>query len=77
MHDILNDLGQENLIADPKRPGPNYYDDCKKFNWVDVLVQNHKSELLEKGLNTDIYNNDFSQDELMLLKKLKDSAVMM
>ena len=30
------------MIPDPKRPGPNYYDDCIKFNWIDALVKNHK-----------------------------------
>lgn len=40
---VLIELGHEDMIKmDPKRPGPNYYDDCKQFNWVDALVSKHK-----------------------------------
>ena len=26
------------LLENPNRPGPDYYKDCKKFNWVTALV---------------------------------------
>ena len=26
------------LLENPNRPGPNYYIDCIKFNWVTALV---------------------------------------
>ena len=44
LHDILREYKFESAIEDPKRPGPNYYDDCIKFNWVDALVKNHKED---------------------------------
>ena len=40
----MREYNYEEAIADPKRPGPNYYDDCIKFNWVDALVKNHKKD---------------------------------
>ena len=42
MHTLLREYGHDDVIPDPKRPGPNYYDDCIKFNWVDALIKNHK-----------------------------------
>ena len=41
---------REDGFKDPNWPGPNYYDDCKKFSWKDVLVENHKAYYVEKGL---------------------------
>ena len=31
------------MIPDPLRPGPDYYKDCKKFNWVEKLKTSHAS----------------------------------
>ena len=44
MHEILKEFGYEKLIPDPNRPGPDYYKDCTKFNWVDALVKKHKQK---------------------------------
>ena len=45
------------------RPGPNYYDDCIKFNWVDALVKNHK-----KAEGNDLYTA--TKEEMAALLKL-------
>ena len=45
MHDVLNEFDLAYKIPDPTRPGPNYYDDCIKFNWVDALVKNHQEKV--------------------------------
>ena len=44
MHELLIEFGYGNVIEDPNRPGPDYYKDCKKYNWVDELVKKHKKE---------------------------------
>ena len=31
-----------NLTENANRPGPDYYNDCIKFNWVSALVKSHK-----------------------------------
>jgi hypothetical protein len=39
---LLIEYGYEDMVReDPKRPGPDYYKDCIKFNWIDALVSNH------------------------------------
>ena len=35
---IFNDAGKGRYLENPYWPGPNYYDECKKFSWVEVLV---------------------------------------
>ena len=42
MHEIMTEFGYADMISDPNRPGPDYYSDCKKFNWIDALRKNHK-----------------------------------
>ena len=37
------------LLENPNRPGPDYYKDCIKFNWVSALVKNHKAHIVKKG----------------------------
>ena len=39
--DIFTESDREDLLVNPNRPGPNYYDDCKLFNWVDALKEKH------------------------------------
>ena len=63
MHDLLIEYNMGDKIPDPNRPGPNYYDNCKKFNWVDALVKKHKNEVGRKFYET-------SEEELALILKL-------
>ena len=49
------------IKEDPKRPGPNYYDDCEKFNWVDALVSKHKETLTGDGKN--MYDTKFNKED--------------
>ena len=63
MHELLIEYEFEDVIQDPMRPGPNYYDDCIKFNWVDALVKNHK-----KAEGNDLYTA--TKEEMAALLKL-------
>ena len=38
VHKIMEEYGFGYLIKDPKRPGPDYYSECNKFNWAASLV---------------------------------------
>lgn len=49
------------IEQDPKRPGPNYYDDCKHFNWVDALVEKHKESLTGDGKS--MYDIKFNKED--------------
>ena len=49
MHELLKEFGFADVIIDPKRPGPNYYDDCINFSWIDHLIKKHKSHLSSNG----------------------------
>ena len=42
---LLVDEGFEKEIENPNRPGPDYYSECKSWNWVDNLVDSHKQHL--------------------------------
>ena len=61
MHEILTEYDYGYIIEDPNRPGPNYYDDCKQFKWIDHLIIKHKFHLSIKGLNPELYR---SQEEI-------------
>jgi hypothetical protein len=34
---LLTDEGLASYLENPRRPGPDYYKDCKNWDWVDVL----------------------------------------
>lgn len=36
-------------LENPDRPGPDYYSECKKFSWVDQLIEKHKKQVKESG----------------------------
>ena len=38
---LFAELGKLYLLENPNRPGPDYYSECKKFNWATKLVENH------------------------------------
>ena len=66
-HEVLIENGYAKMIEqDPKRPGPNYYDDCIKFNWVDALIDKHKDSL--SGNNKNLYNFDLNKEEQAALQ---------
>ena len=44
MDDILREFDYGHVVPDPKRPGPDYYSECEKFNWVEALVKKHKEK---------------------------------
>ena len=67
MHELLIEKGYGHIIPDPTRPGPNYYDDCIKFNWVDALVKNHKEKVGGDGYTA-------SAEEMAAILKLTDHA---
>ena len=48
MKEILQDFNRMDVWEDPNRPGPNYYDGCKKFDWVDALTKKHKQSVGEE-----------------------------
>lgn len=58
MHEIFREYGFGSIIADPNRPGPNYYKDCKKYNWIEHLVDKHKSHLKLTGKSVKLYQNE-------------------
>ena len=43
------------LLENKNRPGPKYYDDCKKFNWGTAMLISHQKYIGEKGENYDNY----------------------
>ena len=58
------------LLADPNWPGPNYYDDCKKFEWKQVLVKNHKAFYIKRGLTYPDYKKLQEKEDADALQKL-------
>ena len=44
-----------NLLENPNRPGPDYYKDCIKFNWVSAMVKSHKKHIASKGEDYEYY----------------------
>ena len=62
-HEVLIEYNYGFMIEqDPRRPGPDYYNDCIKFNWVDALVGKHKENLSEDNKNLYKYNFDKEDD---------------
>ena len=57
-------------LADPNWPGPNYYDDCKKFSWKEVLVKNHKAYYVAKGQSYPDYKKMQEKEDEAALQKL-------
>ena len=54
------------LIPDPKRPGPKYYSECKRFNWTDKLIENHQKHIAKIN-GEDVYAIEYTADELALM----------
>ena len=65
MHEILIEFGYQNLIKDPNRPGPNYYDDCIEFNWIDHIVNKHKKHLKRNGLSLELYEEEERKEKAL------------
>lgn len=63
------DEGLGAYLENPSRPGPNYYKDCKNWNWVDVLVTNHRSHLEKKGIYN-VYGVDMTEAEIREMERL-------
>ena len=53
---------------DPKRPGPDYYKHCIKFNWIDALVSNHQ----ETDDGKSLYDTKFNKEDEAALQFLKE-----
>lgn len=66
---VLEDEGKADAIINPNRPGPNYYSECKQWNWVDQLVKAHKKHLKDNGLHY-VYGVELTDEELEEMKKL-------
>ena len=47
---LLTDEGLASYLENPRRPGPDYYKDCKNWDWVDILQENHQDYLENKGI---------------------------
>ena len=43
------------LLENPNRPGPGYYDDCKKFNWATAMLKSHTKYVTDKGGDYEYY----------------------
>ena len=67
----MMEFGFSDKIPDPKRPGPDYYSECKQFNWVDTLIDKHKSHLTATN-GEDVYQQEYTPEELAIMQKLKE-----
>ena len=64
---IYKDNDKASFLKDPSWPGKSYYDDCKLFEWKQVLVDNHKAYYIKKGL---------TYPDWVALKKKDDEAAL-
>ena len=67
--DMMTENDLQELLVNEKRPGPNYYDDCIKFNWVTALKDNHKKYMDNLG-DKEFYTVKLSAEEEAYLKKM-------
>ena len=58
------------MLENPNRPGPYYYKDCIKFNWVTALIKNHKSYITDKGGDYEYLT--LTEEDLKWQAKLKE-----
>jgi hypothetical protein len=68
---LLIEEGFEKWIDNPIRPGPDYYSECKLWNWVDQLVDSHKKHIEDNGLHN-IYGVQLTDAEMVEMKKLNE-----
>ena len=54
------------LIPDPLRPGPDYYKNCKKFDWVEKLKKSH-SNYIKLNNGEDVYAYKYTKEELAII----------
>jgi len=66
---IFTENNLEQLLVNKNRPGPNYYDDCIKFNWVDALKDKHKMYMVKKG-DKEFYSVKLTDEEKAFLKEM-------
>ena len=57
------------LLENPNRPGPDYYKDCKLYNWVNDLVDKHKKFIQDSDGNYEYYTQ--TEDEQAWSQALK------
>ena len=69
----MEEYGFGDVIPDPKRPGPDYYKDCVKFNWATKLIESHKKHIEYSG-KYDVYKIEFTAEELAIIQKLKEGS---
>ena len=43
------------LLENPNRPGPDYYKDCKQYNWINDLVDKHRKYVKDSGKDYQYY----------------------
>ena len=60
---LLTEEGLSIWLNNPFTPGPEYYSECKEWNWVDQLVDNHKVHLAKDGKNN-MYGIELTDAEL-------------
>ena len=72
---ILKENGLERFLVNNDRPGPDYYEDCIKFNWVDELKGKHQKHLERIG-DKSFYTVRLSAEEESLLKEMNASVQM-
>ena len=70
---IFKENGLERFLVNKDRPGPDYYKDCIKFNWVDELKGKHKTYLEKIGYKS-FYTVRLSAEEESLLKEMNASV---
>ena len=61
------------VIPDPKRPGPDYYQDCEKFNWASKLIESHKEHISSTN-QEDVYKIEYTPEEIAIMQKLKEES---
>ena len=68
---IYKENGKEEYLVDANWPGPKYYDDCKKFSWVEVLVKSHKSYYINNNKKVPDWKKMQAEQDKKLIADLK------
>ena len=70
---LLTEEGLAQHLENPNRPGPDYYKDCKNWNWIEILTKNHRDHLEKQGIYN-IYGVDMNQEEIDEMNKLLNNS---
>ena len=61
-HELFEEEGKSEYLVNANKPGPNYYSECKKYDWIEELIVSHKKHIEVSG-TINVYGVSLDEEE--------------